>query len=119
MNDKLFSICVLTYRNFDGIYETLDSIFNQDYSQIELIIADDGSPNYFEEIELIRKYIEENRTNNIKNVVYLHLDENQGTVRNCNNALAKSNGEYIKLFGGGDIFTSPRSISEYVHCLDE
>ena len=119
MDNKIFSICILTYKNFEGIYNTLDSLFEQDYDQIELMIADDGSPNYYDEMIPIKKYIEENKTDNIVSVQYIHLDVNQGTVKNCNHALTKMKGEYIKLFGGGDVFSSSTAISRYVEFLDQ
>ena len=34
--DKLVSIVVATYKNIDGLYETLDSIFAQTYGNIEV-----------------------------------------------------------------------------------
>lgn len=41
--DLLVSICVLTYNSSEYIIETLDSIKNQNYQNIELIISDDCS----------------------------------------------------------------------------
>ena len=41
--DSLFSIVVLTYNQANLIEDTLDSIYKQSYSNIELIISDDAS----------------------------------------------------------------------------
>ena len=41
---KLVSVVVLSYRSAETIVETLESIKNQTYPNIELIITDDASP---------------------------------------------------------------------------
>ena len=119
MNNKLFSFAIITYRNFEGIEDTLHSLFEQDYPSIELIIADDGSDNYNDEIESIEKYIEQNKKENIVNVIYSHADVNQGTVKNINNAIKESNGIYFKALGCGDILADSNAISIYCDALDK
>ena len=37
---------MLTYKKFDYLYEALDSVFIQDYPNIEIIIGDDCSPEF-------------------------------------------------------------------------
>lgn len=102
-NDKqetmfpLVSIAVLSYRNFDGIYCTLDSIFAQTYPNIELILCDDGSTNYCDYADSIERYILENKTDNIRNVIQHHIEQNVGTSKNCNMAIKLANGKYFKL----------------------
>ncbi len=118
MAEELLSFAILTYKNFDGIIDTLDSLFSQDYPRIELIISDDGSPNYYEEIENVKEYINCNKTSNIENVIYSHLEINQGTVKNLNNSIEKCNGKYYKLLGGGDVLASTDALSKYVSFLE-
>lgn len=115
---KLFSLWILTYKNFDGIYMTLDSVFQQDYPNIELIISDDGSLNYDKEIEKIKKYIDTNKRENIVSVVYSHLEQNQGTVCNQNNALTLAKGEYVKGFACDDTLSCSSALSQYVKFLE-
>ena len=43
---KLLSILLLSYRNLDRVYGTLDSIFRQDYPALELVVSDDASPDF-------------------------------------------------------------------------
>lgn len=117
--NQLLSFIVLTYRNFDGIYETLDSLFNQDYPQIELIISDDGSPNREEYMDDIKEYIETHRNSRIVNVIYNLLEENVGTVRNVNSALRCANGVYIKELGADDTLNGTDALSKYVAFLEE
>ena len=43
---------ILTYNNFQYLKQCIDSVYNQEYKNIEIIIGDDGSKNFD------RKYIE-------------------------------------------------------------
>ncbi len=116
--NELFSFAIITYKNFNGVFDTLESLFEQDYPRIELIIADDGSPNYGDEIGAIREYIEDNKGENIVNTVYAHLEKNQGTVLNINNAIKVSNGYYFKALGAGDCLIEGVTLSRYVEALN-
>ena len=40
----LVSVVTITYRKFEYIYDTIDSVLNQDYDNIEYIISDDCIP---------------------------------------------------------------------------
>ncbi len=116
---KLFSFIIITYKNFDGIYKTLDSLFRQDYPNIELIIADDGSPNYGEIADDIEKYIFANMGINITNVILRHFDVNRGTVCNINDAIAIAGGEYIKPLGCDDELATGDALSRYVSFMEQ
>lgn len=115
----LISFIILVYRHFEGITTTLQSVFEQDYPRIEIIISDDASANYNEEIGKIKAFVDEHRTENIVRVVYNHLEENQGTVRNANSALRLARGEYIKNLGAEDTLTHPGALSRYVDFIEE
>lgn len=117
--EKLFSFAVLTYRHFDGVIGTVESVFAQDYPQIELILADDGSDNYETEIGKIREYIENNKPRNIVHVQYLRFEKNQGLVKNMNQAIKGASGYYFKGMGTGDKLACPDALSKYVHYLEE
>lgn len=119
LQEHLISFIILVYRHFDGITRTLQSVFEQDYPQIEIIISDDGSDNYVEEIEAVRAYVDAHRTENIIRVVYNHLEENQGTVRNANSALRLAKGKYIKNLGADDTLASPGALRRYVDFLEK
>lgn len=65
MSNKLVSVVILTYNNFQYLKQCIDSVYNQEYKNIEIIIGDDGSKNFD------RKYIEslfENQRDNIKRI---------------------------------------------------
>ena len=119
MEKGLISFIIPVYKNFDGICDTLQSVFEQDYPKIEIILSDDCSPNYEEEIGKVREYIDQNRTDNIVRVVYNHLEENRGTVRNANSAYRLAQGEYIKDLSAEDTLSHPGALRRYVEFLEE
>ena len=90
MSDKLVSVCIPAYNNADYICETIDSVLNQTYKNIELVIVDDNSND--NTLEIIKHY--EAKDNRVK--VY-HNDKNLGMAGNWNHCLELCNGEFIKL----------------------
>lgn len=115
---KLLSFCILTYRNFDGIFDTLDSLFIQDYPCIELIISDDGSPNYEEHIDGIMQYVEQHKSENIVDVRYNRMNPNVGTVKHINAVFKMAKGAYIKDLGADDVLNCPDALTKYVSFLE-
>lgn len=110
----LVSILILSYRNFEGIYESLHSVFEQNYDNLEIVISDDGSNGFKEEIPKINDYIEHNKSDNVKNVIINNIKVNGGTVKNLNSAIDKSNGKYLKVLSAEDVFSHKEAISHYV-----
>lgn len=108
----LVSIIILTYRNHDYIFETLSSVFLQNYPNIELIISDDGSET-FPLIE-VEKYIEKERKENIKKVIINRENTNLGTVKHFNKSIMISSGEYIMALAGDDAFYDENVIQKYI-----
>lgn len=107
---KLVSIIVLSYKSADTIIQTLDSIINQTYKNIELIITDDCSPD--NTVEVASDWADKNQ--GVISAIKLVTSEiNTGIPGNINRALKHTNGEYIKLIAADDYMT-PDAISEYV-----
>ena len=110
----LVSVLVLSYRNFDGIWNTLNSIVSQDYPNIELIISDDGSDGFDDIASRARSFISKNNRGNITHVDIYSLPCNQGTVRNANEAVRHAHGRYLKTISPDDCFAANDAISRYV-----
>lgn len=113
------SMIILSYRNIAGIYETLDSVFEQDYENIEIVISDDGTKGFEEEIDKINAYIEKNKKENITNVIINAIKENGGTVKNINSAIRKSTGKYIKVLSAEDTFSKKEALRLYVDFMEK
>ena len=101
--NDILSIIVTTYNNHQFIKRLLDSIMEQTYPCIELIITDDGTKDF--DGSAIESYIKENaNNNNIINIRILHEDINVGTVRNANRGLRNATGDYIRFLAGDDFY---------------
>lgn len=109
-NCPLVTIGVITYQSEKYVLETLDSIKRQTYKNIELIISDDGSTDTT--IELCNNWIKKNKDYFVS-VKLITSEKNTGTSANCNRILYESNGDWLKLIAGDDVFTSD-AIAEYV-----
>ncbi|SCJ41253.1 Chondroitin polymerase [uncultured Clostridium sp.] len=97
MQEKV-SVIVLSYNSANYIIETLESIINQSYSNIELIISDDCSTD--NTIEVSKEYMRQSGFNNYK---IIKTEKNSGTPANCNLAIKTSTSNYIKLIAADDL----------------
>ena len=82
--ELLVSIIVLTYKNFSGLQKTIDSILEQSYSNIEIILVDDGSPDN-------SGVICDEYANKDSRILVIHK-ENGGTCDARNTGLKKASG---------------------------
>ncbi len=112
---KLVSVVVLSYRSAETIVETLDSIKNQTYSNIELIVADDCSPD--DSVEVARTWIESHQ-GQLTDMKLVTAEQNTGIPGNINRALAAATGDYMKLIAADDYMTE-EAIAEYVRFCEE
>lgn len=108
--NKLWTIILTHYNQFQYILCAIKSILMQDYKNIELIICDDCSTD-FDKKQII-KYIKENKKNNITKWEIIVNKKNIGTVKTLNNALKKASGEYIYIFAADDVLYNDMVISK-------
>lgn len=111
----LVSVIVVTYKHGNKLFETLQSIFEQDYPNIQLIVAEDGFSDF--NITDVNTFIIEKKKINISNYIIIHPDENRGTVKNINNALRLSCGEFIKIIAGDDTYPNSQVFSKQIEYL--
>lgn len=99
--NRLITVIVLVYNNFIYLPACLQSICRQRYSDIELIIGDDGSENFsFTHIfEIVSKYAK----TNIKSILIYTNETNYGIVKNYMKALSYAKGEYIFYLAADDM----------------
>ena len=100
MKEGTFSIVVLTYNQAHIVTETLDSIYNQTFRNIELIISDDASKDSTQEV--IKHWLQEHNDRFLNVIVNFNV-ENLGIVKNHGTALKLANGEFVKPIAGDDI----------------
>ncbi len=87
MEEPLVSIIIVNYNGCDHLKENLDSLFNLEYKNFEVIFVDNNSQ------DNSVKYVKENY-NKLK--IYV-LDKNHGFSQGNNIAMAKTKGKYIIL----------------------
>jgi glycosyltransferase involved in cell wall biosynthesis len=97
----LVSVCIPAYNNADFIGNTLQSVLNQTYQNIEIIVTDDRSP---DDTVSVTKRFSDPRIRVFEN------GANLGIGKNWNQALSYAKGKYIKLMGADDLI--------YRECLE-
>jgi glycosyltransferase involved in cell wall biosynthesis len=107
----LVSVAIVTYQHHKFISECLDSVLEQGYEHLEIIIADDGSTDGTQDI--IRDY---DRRFPGKFVLRLS-PRNQGVTANCNAAHFACSGKYIAWMAGDDLLL-PGKIAKQVDYLE-
>jgi len=112
----LITVFVLTYNNFEYLNEAMESIYSQNYPNIELILSDDGSSNF--DVEIF-KNIKETSPKNIKHVKLIHHESNLGTVKNLNIALKSGRGKYFVGLSPDDLFYDESILSDVVDFFEE
>lgn len=105
----LVSILIPTYNQEQFTAETLDSVINQSYKKLEIIIADDCSTDGT--VEILKKYAA--KDNRIK---LLLSEQNQGIPANFNRAFDAVSGEFVAFLGGDDLML-PTKIEKQVSFL--
>lgn len=102
MNDVLVSVVVVTYNFEEVIVETLESIKEQTYTRLELVITDDNSTD--KTIDICKKWIEKNKER-FENIIVFENKINVGPTKNYNIGLKAANGKWIKYISD-DIMSS-------------
>ena len=115
MKNELLTCIILTFKNKEYLYETIDSVCMQDYPNIELIIAEDASGNF--DIDKVREYVNQNKKDNIKKIIIYSNEHNLGTVKNINKAIKKSSGQYFKIIAGDDTYPEKDVFSKEINYL--
>lgn len=100
MEDVLVSVVVVSYNSSEFILETLDSIKNQSYSNLELIITDDSSTD--NTVSKCEEWLETNKSRFVS-VKLISPEKNTGIPANCNRGVREAKGEWVKLIAGDDL----------------
>ncbi|GAB6558564.1 glycosyltransferase family 2 protein [Bacillus mobilis] len=112
--NPIVSICTPVYNHEVYLESYFQSIINQTYENIELILINDNSKDNSHEV--IVKWLD--RLNQRFNkVIYINREENQGLIYNCNESIHLSSGKYICIFASDDIM-HPNNIEYKVQRLE-
>lgn len=99
MNKPLVSVVVVTYNSSKYILETLESIKNQTYNNMELIITDDCSSD--DTVQLCKDWLLVNK-DRFEGSQIITSPKNTGISPNINRGFYAAQGEWIKQIAGDD-----------------
>ena len=115
---ELVTVLTLNYNN-PFLYESIDSVLNQTYSDIQYIIFDDCSQKVHFNAEKVKEYIETHNKGNIKEIVIKQNEKNVGIIKNLNRALKYVKGVYIFHLAGDDAFYDAKVLEEWAAYFKE
>lgn len=105
-NFPLVSVICLSYNHEAYVVETLNSIINQTYPNIELLITDDCSTD--NSVSVINKWLE-----NHPKIHFLSNEQNLGNTKTFNKSVKMAKGDYIIDLAADDILL-PNCIAKQV-----
>ena len=112
-NKPKISVMIVTYNQEDLIQETIDSVLEQGYENLEIVVADDASTDATPKI--IKEYYDK-----YPDIIVPVLNEkNLGITGNSNAAFFACSGEFIALLGGDDLFLSNKLSKQIEVFTDE
>ncbi|WP_413531710.1 glycosyltransferase family 2 protein [Empedobacter brevis] len=101
INSPLVSINIPVYKCENYIIRCLESVKNQTYKNLEIILVNDCTPD--NSVEIIEQFVKENSTLNIQ---LFHLEANQGLSVVRNKGIDESTGKYIYMLDSDDYITN-------------
>lgn len=106
----LVSVVVITYNSAEYVVETLESIREQTYENIELIVTDDCSSD--DTVKVCAAWLRAHKIR-FAATTLIESEKNTGIAKNCNRGAAAANGEWVKIIAGDDAL-EPGAIAEYI-----
>lgn len=111
----LVSVAVITYNSSKTVVETLDSIFDQTYPNLELIVADDCSTD--NTVEICSEWMATHKDRFVR-VELVTAEKNTGVSANMNRGADACKGEWVKDIAGDDVLLAD-CVETYVNYVSE
>ena len=102
MSEKLVSVIMPSYNGAKHLAASIDSILNQTYKELELLITDDHS-NDEQTLNILKHYCEQDSRVNV-----LFLDSNHGPGYARNKSIERAKGRYIAFCDSDDRWASDK-----------
>jgi glycosyltransferase involved in cell wall biosynthesis len=96
--EELVSVIIPLYNSELYVYETINSVIEQTYKHIEIIVIDDGSSD--NSAEVVKKIIKDHNEMDIK----YYYQANGGVSVARNNGIKKASGKYIAFLDSDDLW---------------
>ena len=111
-NMPLLSVILTTYNRKDMLKKAIDSVLEQDYENIELIISDNASEDGTD--IMVQEYLKNN-----KNIIYIRRDINIGSENGYKAYDDYANGKYIFFLCDDDYLMGTTFFSHAVDILEK
>ncbi|HTP65430.1 MAG TPA: glycosyltransferase family 2 protein [Geobacteraceae bacterium] len=111
MKNPRISVCIPTYNYARYLPKAVESVLNQDFTDFELIVIDDHSPD--NTAEVMESYVRHD-----ERVRFSVNERNLGMVPNWNLCLERARGEYVKFLFADDFHASTVALSLMSGVLD-
>lgn len=112
----LVSVITPLYNRAQLIEATLNSVYNQTYRPIEIIVVDDGSSD--ESAAIVEKWANKYNNNNNFRLKLIRQTENKGAQTSRNKALSKCHGEFIQFLDADDLLKPEKIEKQVRHIRD-
>jgi glycosyltransferase involved in cell wall biosynthesis len=107
MSAALFSVLVPNYNHEQFVVHTLESIYNQTYKNIELVVIDDQSSDdsfkILSQVLKSRKYL-----SRFTNLICLRNEVNKGSLQTILDGVKLCTGDFISIANSDDVFDHDR-----------
>ena len=105
----LVSVIIPLYNREKTIQRAVDSVLNQTYTNIEVIVVDDGSTD--DSVKMLHKYVDDNR------VKVFCQPQNKGANAARNRGIREARGEYIAFHDSDDAWL-PDKLEKQIRCME-
>ena len=107
-NPPLVSVVIPCYNHEKYVKQSLDSVLNQTYNNIELIVVDDGSSD--NSVTVVNKILKEHDFTFI-------TQKNMGVCKALNKGVSLSKGKYVAILASDDYWDLTK-VEKQVNCLE-
>lgn len=97
--DPKISVCIPAYNRADVLGELLESVLSQDYSNYEIVICEDKSPERQKINDIVSVFVHKYP----KIITYYENETNLGYDANLRNVISKATGAYCLFMGNDDL----------------
>ena len=105
-------VVITVFNNRRYVAETIDSVLNQEYQNVHLVVIDDGSTDG--SVEVVRRHLE--RVGATNRVVHI-VGENRGQAAARNQGLALAEGQYFCALDADDVW-EPEKLTVQVGIME-
>ena len=115
--NPLVSVIITTYKRSDYLKRAIQSVLNQTYRNIELLIVDDNDFDT-EYSQQVKKIVEEIQENDGR-IAYVPMGKNSGACEARNHGFHESHGEYVDFLDDDDEFHKEKialQVSKFSSC---